>query len=145
MGRKVVYAALFLGGIASCGDSSSSTVPAAVNVNLPNTPACSGVESTSSEEEDHVHVLCVPIGDLDAPPADGASYTTTMTRDHTHEVTLTSEQLTTLAASQPVTVTTSVTQEHTHRFRLERRPQQGESSTSSSSSSSSSGAPPIFY
>jgi hypothetical protein len=136
----------------SCGDSSpsSSSGMAAVDVTLPNTPACSGVESTSGSTDQHVHVLCVPIGDLDNPPADGASYTTTLTSDHSHEVQLTRDQLATLAASQAVTVTTSVTQDHTHRFRLERRPPTQESSSSSSgssssSSSSSSSGSPIFY
>ena len=82
--------------------------------------SCDGVDGVSTEAFGHTHTVCVPQATLDEPPAEGTIITTDRVADtHTHTITLTTKQLTTLAdESGMVTVTTSATLDHTHQFTL---------------------------
>ncbi len=82
--------------------------------------SCSGASSTSSVAEDHTHELCVLASDLDAPPDPGVSYATTLTHDHAHSVVLSSTQLTNIARGTAVVVQATPTSGHTHAFFIQR-------------------------
>ena len=82
--------------------------------------SCDGIDGVSTEIFAHTHTICVPQAVLDEPPADGVVITTERVADtHTHTVTLTAKQLTTLAkGSGAVSLDTSTDREHFHRFTL---------------------------
>jgi hypothetical protein len=54
----------------------------------------------------------VPATDLAAPPAAGATYTTSFNDGHDHTVTLTAAQLTSIESGGSVTITTSAPNAH---------------------------------
>lgn len=120
--------------IVACSSSSSpSSSPSSPS--SPGSPfdggACDGVESTSSLVSQHTHLLCVPTSDLESPPAGGATYTSSVAPDplatgapdsgaHTHTVTLSQAQLSSVQAGQSVTTTSSISLEHDHTFLIVR-------------------------
>jgi len=67
---------------------------------------------------DHSHVLYVPLDLLRAPPREGVTLYTTRTYFHSHEVTLTHDQLTAVARGATVQVSDSV-EAHHYSIRLE--------------------------
>jgi hypothetical protein len=69
--------------------------------------SCDGVFETSTVTNNHTHTLCVPSTDLSSPPSSGMTYTTSFDDGHSHTVTLTQAQLTTISDGGSVTVTTS--------------------------------------
>ncbi len=77
--------------------------------------ACPGVAAESSVVLGHAHSLCVPDVDLTSPPA-SATYETTESEGHTHDVKLDRVELTAINGDQSVPVTTSVTEGHEHQF-----------------------------
>jgi hypothetical protein len=86
--------------------------------------ACNGIESTSTVNASHSHMLCVATADLSSPPVAGVMYTTTNNGSHTHRVQLTQANLTAIAAGQTVMVTSSSDVDpingvaHTHDFAI---------------------------
>ncbi len=85
---------------------------------------CDGFERTSTVDASHTHMVCILTADLTNPPAAGVTYVTTSVGSHTHNVTLTSDQLTMIQAGTEVTVVTSSTVDpingfaHTHQFMI---------------------------
>jgi hypothetical protein len=79
---------------------------------------CDGLGETSTVVEGHDHFVCVPAADLANQPSAGATYTTTTDAGHHHTITLTMEQLKSVADGGTVTVTTTNDQGHTHDFTL---------------------------
>jgi len=87
-----------------------------------------GVTGTSSEQNGHRHQATVPPGDIDDPPSDGRTYssTTAGTPAHSHAVRLNAPQLADLKQSGAGVEVTSAAalagtaQEHTHTFLFER-------------------------
>jgi hypothetical protein len=78
---------------------------------------CDGFESTSTNNDNHTHTACVLTSDLDSPPAAGVTYTSSSV-GHTHKITLSSAQLTTIGGGGSVTVTSSSDDGHTHNWTL---------------------------
>jgi hypothetical protein len=109
-------------GIASvaCGgkveDQGTSTSTSPTNP----TAACDGLAATSTNVQDHVHNVCVPLADLANPPAAGATYTTTTANGHVHTLQLTQAQLQQLSQGVVVSMTTSVAEDHVHIFTMQR-------------------------
>jgi hypothetical protein len=90
--------------------------------NSPSGEACTGVSSTSTNVGNHTHTICVLASDLATPPAGGATYTSTNAGDpaHTHTVTLSMQQLQSIASNGSVTVTSSSALSHTHDFMIQK-------------------------
>src|SRR5688572_30509625 len=82
--------------------------------------ACSGAGANSSVVESHSHFVCVAAADLMNPPSAGATYRSTMSDGHTHEVTLSADELAALGSNESVTITSAVADGHTHQFVLQR-------------------------
>jgi hypothetical protein len=98
----VVIGALYVIG---CGDS--STAPSAF----------ASVQGTSTAVNAHSHTANVPASDQEKPV--NTSYTSSTSLDHTHMVTLTASQLSSLGLGGSVTVTSTVstvTGSHSHDF-----------------------------
>jgi hypothetical protein len=116
---------LLLTPLLGCKSENETTTPTpapATTVN-PTTPACDGAGATSTYVLNHSHTVCVPLADINAPPAAGMTYTTSsassdLVTSHNHQVSLTQAQLMSLAAGQTIVMTTSVSQSHTHDFSL---------------------------
>jgi hypothetical protein len=70
-------------------------------------PSCDGVSTTSSVTNNHTHTLCVPLADLQHPPPNEQTYTTSTNAGHAHTVTLTSAQLQMIETGAQVQVTSS--------------------------------------
>jgi hypothetical protein len=66
----------------------------------------------------HSHTVCVAPADLALPPAEGLTFATSDTDGHSHMMTLTQEQLKTIASGREVTVQTTTVQLHHHEFVL---------------------------
>jgi hypothetical protein len=96
-------------GVASCGGGSTSSGDNA---------GCNGVDTVSTVVDAHTHAVCVLTSDLMAPPAAGATYTSTTTLSHSHTITLTTAQLTSINSGQTVTVTSSLADGHSHDFAI---------------------------
>jgi len=75
------------------------------------------VQPGSTKVSGHTHTVCVEQGDLDNPPAGGATYTTSST-GHTHTVALTQADLESIAGGGSVTITSSSSGGHTHEFAI---------------------------
>jgi len=103
--------------VGGCGSDDGSTPSTTTS---PTVPSCDGAGDTSSSTLGHTHTVCVPLSDLDSPPARGQTYATSgaATDGHVHQITLTQEQLTVIAAGRSVGVTTTVVESHTHDFSL---------------------------
>jgi hypothetical protein len=91
----------------------------------PDAPTGGGcLEETSTLVDSHVHMVCVRTDDLANPPPTGVTYTTTDVSAHTHTITLSAAQLTSINGGTEVTVTTSVTVDpvngdpHSHQFMI---------------------------
>jgi|HubBroStandDraft_1064217.scaffolds.fasta_scaffold431974_1 hypothetical protein len=95
--------------VAACGGGSSP--------NGENT-GCPGVDTVSTVVDAHTHSVCVLTSDLTAPPAAGATYTSTTALGHSHTITLTAAQLSSINSGQSVTVTSSSVEGHTHDFAI---------------------------
>ena len=77
-----------------------------------------GVQRGSTSNDGHSHTMCVPQADLNAPPAAGGIYDTSVADSHAHIVTLTQADLTSIAGGGRVAVTSSNSGGHTHDFTL---------------------------
>jgi hypothetical protein len=111
--------------VAACG--SDMTYGASTTTTNGTTPTCDGAGDTSTVSNGHTHALCVPLADLDNPPASGATYGTSVTDGHRHTAALTQGQLMAVAVGQTITVTTSTVATgnlagHTHRFAVAKAP-----------------------
>ena len=82
--------------------------------------SCDGIDGVSTEIDNHTHTICVAQAILDKPPKANVEITTDqVAEEHTHTITLTEEQITTLAeGSGALTLTTSEVYQHTHQFTL---------------------------
>jgi hypothetical protein len=118
-----------LAGGGGCGSSSNNnTTPAPVATTNPTTPACDGAGATSTVVDAHTHTVCVPLADINTPPAAGQTYTTSsaatdVVPNHSHQIVLTQAMLMQLAAGQTITVTTNIAESHTHDFSLQKTAQ----------------------
>jgi hypothetical protein len=79
---------------------------------------CDGVGAVSSVNDGHSHTVCVPAADLARRPTVSILYTTSLVMGHTHQITLTPEQIATLAEAGTVEVITTVDAGHSHTFTL---------------------------
>ena len=85
---------------------------------------CNGIDSTSTLNSSHTHMVCVPTTDLTNPPAAGATYTTTNDSEHTHTIVLAQSDLAGINAGTPAMVTSSSNVDpinnlaHTHDFTI---------------------------
>ena len=87
--------------------------------------ALGAINATSSVVAGHSHRCAIPLSDVDDPPPNGRTYTTTTDgtppNEHAHTVFLTAAQLTDLQTRNSVVdLLTSEVQGHTHRFLFER-------------------------
>ena len=76
---------------------------------------------TSSRILDHSHTVAIRTDSVNAPPATGVTYETSVNEDHSHQITLTQEQLRSLARGDIVAVQTTsnaVPSVHAHDFVL---------------------------
>jgi hypothetical protein len=76
---------------------------------------------TSSRILDHSHTVTIRTDSVNAPPATGVTYETSVNEDHSHQITLTQEQLRSLARGDIVAVQTTsnaVPSVHAHDFVL---------------------------
>jgi hypothetical protein len=96
------------GVVSRCGTSSSPG------------SGCNGGGSTSTTVAGHFHTLCVPLADLNTPPAQGGTYSSSVVGGHSHTVTLTQAQLQAIGSGDggSVTVTSSTSSAHTHDFTI---------------------------
>ena len=114
---------LLLVPVVGCGSSYSSP-GSSPSPAPPDGGACNGIDSTSTVNESHVHMVCVLTSDLTNPPAGGATYTTTNVSSHTHTVMLTKDQLAMIESGATVMITSSSTVDpldgraHTHAFSI---------------------------
>jgi hypothetical protein len=69
--------------------------------------SCAGTAPLSTVNEGHTHSVCVPTSDMTSPPATGVTYTSSNDGSHTHTITLTAEQLSSIASGQSVAVTST--------------------------------------
>jgi len=114
---QLIYALFGTGwnvaGMAKFDGTSWSQVPIRLN---------SGVFVGSSNVAGHTHTLSIPAADLLASPAVARTYTTSAASAgaaHTHQVSLTAAQMTTLAGGGSVTVTTTADASgHQHSFSM---------------------------
>jgi hypothetical protein len=71
---------------------------------------------TSSNVGGHTHTFGLEMSAIATPPAAGVSGSTSSDSAHTHEVSISSEQLQGVGAGESVQVTTSSVSGHTHMF-----------------------------
>jgi len=108
--------------VSACGSDSSSETSTSTN---PTTPTCDGAGETSSVTLGHTHFLCVPLADLDNPPAAGATYLTSVTDGHQHQVSLMLADLAAVNRGLTVNVVASSASAdglsvHTHGFAIQK-------------------------
>jgi len=104
--------------LTACGSDRRGTDVLATNLSV--------FSVTSSVDQGHQHTINIIRTDLSAPPAAGVVYTTSIPLaayidDHTHTVSITSQQLTEINNGLTVTITSSPTTTatlpaHTHNF-----------------------------
>jgi hypothetical protein len=99
--------------LSGCG-SSTPGVPANGGIGVTSTPTL--LTFTSSVVLGHTHTFPILISALTSPPNDGFTGNTSTTNAHTHVVTLSESDLSTIESGQVVTKTTSSTEAHTHDF-----------------------------
>ncbi len=63
---------------------------------------CTGIDSTSTVDEDHTHTICVQTSDLTSPPSGGVTYTSSNVGNHTHTLMLTMAQLASIESGTAV-------------------------------------------
>lgn len=83
--------------------------------------SCEGLDGVSTEVFGHTHTICVAQTLLDKPPKENVVITTVRMGDggHTHTITLTPKQVTTLAEETgALKLTTSEALDHVHQFTL---------------------------
>lgn len=78
--------------------------------------------STSSNVRDHAHSICIPLADLVTPPAGGNTYPTSTDAGHSHDIALTTDELSTIRSGMIVMVETTNVGNHTHTFTIEMSP-----------------------
>ena len=78
--------------------------------------------STSSNVQGHTHSICVPAADLTNPPAGGNTYPTSTDAGHSHDVTLTADELSAIQSGMIVMVETTNVGNHTHSFTISINP-----------------------
>jgi hypothetical protein len=107
--------------IAGCGSSDNGSTPTPTTTTNPTVPGCDGAGATSTSVLGHTHTVCVPLSDLNSPPAGGRTYATSgaSTDGHVHQITLSQAQLTAIAGGQSVGITTTIVESHTHDFALQ--------------------------
>jgi len=74
----------------------------------------------SSTDFGHSHTTVIQLTDLTAPPGAGVTKTTSSDLAHTHQVSLTSDELTSIENGATVTKTTTNDDGHTHTFAFHR-------------------------
>jgi hypothetical protein len=85
---------------------------------------CDGNFAVSTIDDSHNHTVCVLTSDLTTPPAAGVTYESSNNGAHTHKVTLTAAQLSSIAAGGQVVVTSTSDvdpnngDDHTHTWTL---------------------------
>lgn len=87
------------------------------------TGAVTGITGVSGPPNDHFHRATIPLSDVENPPTNGRSYVSTTDAGHSHVVTLTNAQLTTLQQNNGLVNVTSSTagdNPHSHSFTFER-------------------------
>lgn len=72
-----------------------------------------------TDDTGHTHTFILPTDAIQDPTKSFTDYTST-TKSHYHQLTLTTEDLTSLAKGTIVTKTTTTVSEHTHQFKLSR-------------------------
>jgi hypothetical protein len=71
---------------------------------------------TSSSVSGHEHQVTLEVALFASPPTSGVTRETTVADGHTHMVTLTMDELQTIAAGGTVSKDTTITQSHLHTF-----------------------------
>jgi hypothetical protein len=90
-----------------CGSSSSDNAAAPAN----------GFSVTSNPDNTgHTHNVAIPLADLATPPSGGATYTSD--GSHTHQITLTQQQLTEINNGASDTVRSTVVNNHSHEWTI---------------------------
>jgi hypothetical protein len=80
---------------------------------------CDGVGAVSDVVEGHSHTVCVPASNLAGMPTVPILYTTSTAEGHTHQITLSPEQNSTLASGGTVAdVVSTMDSGHSHTFTL---------------------------
>lgn len=110
--------------LVSCGDddgpredsgvdaSADATVDASADATDDSSTADDTFEGSTTDPHSHtVEIRCADLGE------DGVTYTSSENLDHTHEITLTGEQLAQLAAGETVVIETT-DQDHTHEWTI---------------------------
>jgi hypothetical protein len=87
----------------ACGSSDDDTLE-----------GCDGAGAVSTVDDGHSHTVCIPASDMARMPTVPLLYTTSTADGHTHQLTLSPEQIATLAGSGTVEVTTTVDAGHQH-------------------------------
>ncbi len=110
--------------LSACSADSTSPGSTSTTTN-PTSPSCDGAGETSSVTLGHTHFLCVPLADLENPPPSGATYVTSVTDQHQHQVTLMQADLVAVNQGQTVNVMTSSASAaglagHTHGFAVQK-------------------------
>ena len=89
--------------------------------------ACDGNFLASSVDDMHNHNVCIATADLTNPPAAGVTYTSSNDGAHTHEITLTAAQLSSIQAGSEVTVVSTSDvdpldgADHTHTWKISKK------------------------
>ena len=107
----VLPAGLFL---VHCSSSSSNNTPPAPAAN----PTVSGSQAifTSSTAQEHFHTFGIPLTDFINPPSNGLSGTTSLSANHTHQVSISMSEFADMQTGSSVAVTTTNVSGHTHVF-----------------------------
>jgi hypothetical protein len=71
-------------------------------------------ESQVPDSNDHVHMVMVPAATLDATSAQ--TFSTTVAKGHTHDITLSPADLATIKGGGMVTVPSTITESHMHSY-----------------------------
>jgi hypothetical protein len=103
-------AGLFL---VSCSSSDSSSGDGAGGA-----PKKSGnqIVYTSSNVQSHIHTFALDMSAIATPPSAGVSGATSNDAGHTHEVSISNEQLQSVGSGESVEITTTSVSGHTHVF-----------------------------
>ena len=71
---------------------------------------------TSSNVQAHTHTFGIEMSDIASPPTDGVSGATSTDGAHSHEVSISMEQLQSVGSGDSVKITTTSVSGHTHEF-----------------------------
>jgi hypothetical protein len=102
--------------LVSCGSSSSNDTSSADGPAAAPQKSGAQIVYTSSMVQSHSHTFGLDTSAIAMPPADGVSGATGNEGGHTHEVSISMEQLQNVGSGDSVKVTTSNVSGHTHVF-----------------------------